>query len=174
MDGGLLNNNPVERVWDARHELGTVNGKAPYVSVIVSLGTAKTQLKPLAPEVPELRGGNLLDWVVNSVKRFVTAPGTAIETFNAVVELATNTEEPHRDFKQRNFYRNLARKDKPETQTEYFRFNAEIPRDRYIKLDNVKGMDGLKADTQAWLSKAEASEMVTKCAQSLMRKRGTL
>lgn len=94
MHGGLLNNNPVERVWDTRYELGDGTGKVPHVSLVVSLGTAKIQSKSIeAPRAPK----NLLDLLMS----FLNRPGTIFQIFMSIIDLATNTEEPHRDFEQR-------------------------------------------------------------------------
>lgn len=159
IDGGLLNNNPVERVWDARYELDDGTGNVPHVSLVVSLGTAKTNTKPIeAPRAPE----NLLDLLMS----FLTRPGTIFQIFMSIIDLATNTEEPHRDFEQRIYYRNTVRKGR----TEYYRFNAEVDRDRYIDLDDVRGMEGLKKDTEHWLSQRGVRNMVSECAHCLMNK----
>lgn len=65
--------------------------------------------------------------------------------------------------------RNLSRKD--ESVTQHFRFAAEVPRDRHTELEDANWVDGLKEDAQTWLTKARASKMVTKCAQSHMMRR---
>lgn len=158
VDGGLLNNNPVERVWDARYELGNATGKPPQVSLVVSLGTAKGQPDPIAPPATEKDAMIIL-------KRFLTRPGSAVQRFLTIIDLATNTEEPHRDFEQRMYYRNSVREDK----THYFRFNAEIDKDRCIKLENVKGMKGLREDTETLLRNSDVQEMVNKCAEQLVK-----
>lgn len=165
MDGGLLNNNPVERIWDARYELGTGGGKAPHVSLVLSLGTAKPPLKPIAPPPPvhTTDFATFLKIFFGLLIEFFTQPGSVIQTFYAIIDLATNTEEPHRDFEQQIYYRNLAREEK----THYFRFNAEVDEHGYIELDDVEGMQRLKEGTKKWLERGDVRKMVNECAQCL-------
>ncbi|RMZ77382.1 hypothetical protein DV737_g4393, partial [Chaetothyriales sp. CBS 132003] len=141
-DGGLLNNNPVDQVWDARYDLpdartvvdvstGTVTYIEPTVACVVSIGTSYfPQLVKKA--APGGRGG------INSL----------IITAIRALGFATNTEAKHWDFMGNNIRRNMRLPD-AEQHTQYFRYNARASKD--INLDDYKSMDSLKEDTKTYL-----------------------
>lgn len=135
-DGGLLNNNPIDQVWDARYDLpqarvtdkqGNVRYVEPRVSCVVSLGTSYCAPPPPEPEQ-------------NLVHVFLTTIG-----------FATNTWAKHWDFMGNNIRRN-ARLPSGD-QTKYFRYNAKASKD--INLDDYKQMPLLEADTVTYLDNME-------------------
>lgn len=125
------------------------------MSLIVSIGTAKGPRKNFEPRDP-----------VTAMKDIFANPRKAFDTIYSMISVATSNEEPHRDFQQRMYYRNIGR-EKP---TKYFRLNADVPEGRCIELDDVKKMGDLRQDTENWLAKEEVLEMVKECAELLMKK----
>jgi hypothetical protein len=132
-DGGLLNNNPVDQVWDARYDLpaarvtndkGEVKYVEPVVSCVVSIGAS------YCPPSPPKSARDLLNVLLTTIG------------------FATNTEAKHWDFMGNNIRRN-ARLD-PKEQTRYFRYNAPASRD--INLDDYQQMSLLETDTMAYLN----------------------
>lgn len=63
----------------------------------------------------------------------------------SIIDLATNTEEPHRGFELHINYHYTVRKDR----IDYYRFNAEVGKARCIDLHDVKGMEGLRKTLNA-------------------------
>ena len=131
-DGGLLNNNPVDQVWDARYDLSEARTKDaagkpkyidPSVSCVVSIGTSYCQ---------ELQD--------SSSRGFI---GTVVKALG----FATNTEAKHWDFMGNNIRRN-ARLSMDE-RTRYFRYNAKASKD--INLDDYQQMGLLERDTELYL-----------------------
>lgn len=132
-DGGMLNNNPINQVWEARHDLAPLRedsklqrGDSPYISCIVSVGTGNS---PRAKVVPE--GGSSLWSTVKHALSFVT-----------------NTEAKHRDFKRMIRRENLRKGENQ--QTEYFRFNAKTTGSE-INLDDWQRMAELEEDTRKYI-----------------------
>ena len=96
-DGGLLNNNPIDQVWDNRYDLVSQEDSSPHITCIVSLGTSHP--------------------VYEGMKR----PGTGIQRFfniiSKTVAFVTNTEAKHRDFDRNMRQRNNR---KPNKKTGYY------------------------------------------------------
>ncbi|KEY68262.1 hypothetical protein S7711_07017, partial [Stachybotrys chartarum IBT 7711] len=95
-DGGLLNNNPINQVWDARHEIKPSSQSEPNVSCIISIGCGR-------------------------VKRPVRQPGGFLNTVSAAISYTTNTEAKHQDF-----MRTIDTHRRGGIDTRYFRFNVEL------------------------------------------------
>lgn len=146
-DGGLLNNNPIDQVWDARYDLdigrteAAASGIKPDISCVVSIGTSYTK-KPEG----------------NSFYHF-------IDTMKTVAGLATNTEAKHWDFESNNFRRN--RRLPKDKQTKYFRFDAVTPEKIY--LDDYRQMEQLETWTDDYLNQPEVASAIDKCATLLAR-----
>jgi hypothetical protein len=156
-DGGLLNNNPVDQVWDARYDLpearlvddqGKVNYVEPSVSSVVSIGTS--YFKKLE---------------TSHSRNFI---GVVLRTLG----FATNTEAKHWDFEGNNDRRNR-RIDSEEERTHYFRYNADATKD--INLDDYQQMGVLEADTVTYLAKLEkdrdssGDSYIDRCAKRLAK-----
>ena len=148
-DGGLLNNNPVDQVWDARYDLPearmtNAKGEAveyiePVVSCVVSIGAS------YYPPVIAKGDGNLVDILFRTI------------------DFATNTDAKHWDFMGNNIRRNARLPDgtkpkdpnepngakEPNQQTKYFRYNAKASKD--INLDDYQQMGVLVKDTKDYL-----------------------
>lgn len=143
-DGGLLNNNPIDQVWDARLDLASDITETPVVSCVVSIGTSWS--------TPQSKPGGF-------VSRFVN-------TLSQTVSFATNTEAKHRDFERRNKRRNVRL---PENErTAYFHFNAPTG-DQVFGLDDWQSMPKLKELTSQYLADPETKDKITECAQVLAR-----
>lgn len=126
-DGGLLNNNPINQVWDARYDLvpieeGEGMPDPPQISCVVSIRTGRVK-KP----VQQLGWGFL-------------------NTVSTVMSYATNTEAKHQDFE-----RKIDRLDKRRKEgIRYWRFDVEL--DKPIKLDDWQSMPKLEKITQDQLT----------------------
>ena len=133
-DGGLLNNNPVDQVWDARYDLPAARETDPQTNVeryiepvvtcVVSIGTSF-----YSPTLPD-DGTDL----PNILKK--------------TVGFATNTQAKHWDFMGNNIRRN--RRLPVEHQTKYFRYNAPARQDYH--LDDYQSMPKLETDTANYLA----------------------
>lgn len=96
-DGGLLNNNPINQVWDARYEIESSNRNEPDISCVVSIGCGR-------------------------VNRPIRQPGRGfLNTVSTAISYTTNTEAKHQDFKRRIDM--LRRRN---MNIHYFRFNVEL------------------------------------------------
>lgn len=145
-DGGLLNNNPVNQVWDSRYDLAeslpidkTQAATEPDVGTLISIGTGRIPSK-------------------------TTMPAGLLETAAAALSYSTNTIAKDKDF-ARSLYRFNQRK--PEAQrTKYFRFDA--PMKDVINIDDYKKMKTVKVATEDWL-KDGGRELLESCIQELAK-----
>jgi predicted acylesterase/phospholipase RssA len=143
-DGGLLNNNPVVQVWDARYDLAAET-QTPAVSCVLSIGTSWSTHKPVSS---------------NFFKRF-------LNTISQTIAFATNTEAKHRDF-ERNIRR--ANQRLPEDQrTSYFRFNASTDNES-VNLDDWQRMGRLKEYTRKYIQDPDTQRKIDECANVLARR----
>lgn len=143
-DGGLLNNNPIDQVWDARYDLANDVTETPVVSCVLSIGTSWADPKPQT------------SWFL---QRFVN-------TVSQTVSFATNTEAKHRDFERRNKRRNARL---PENErTAYFRFNAPTGQENF-GLDDWQSMPKLKVLTEKYLQDPLTQQKIKECAEVLAR-----
>ena len=140
-DGGLLNNNPIDQIWDARFDLAQSEKETPVVSCVVSIGTSWSSKKI---------GSGFFN------------------TISQVASFATNTEAKHRDF-ERKIIRMNARLNSDE-KTEYYRFNAPTDAQEF-NLDDWQQMECLKVLTQKYLDKPATIEKIEKCARCLVGRR---
>lgn len=148
-DGGLLNNNPIDQVWDNRYDLVGNDDRSPRIKCIVSLGTSH-------PEYKKAFTGNFIAKFFNTVSK--------------TVSFATNTEAKHRDF-ERNMQqynrRRLARK-KSDPPTFYYRFNASTDT-KSLGLADYLSMPALVAYTENYLQTPTVEIWVEECAQHLAK-----
>jgi len=139
-DGGLLNNNPINQLWDNRYDLVKQHRPAPKVSVVLSLGTSWSD-----PKKPGLL-------------RLVNVVGKASS-------FMTNVEAKNRDFAR---YLNRARgRVDANRNTRYYRFNTptnnvEIALHEYLK------MDKLIEFTNTFLSHETTQKDIENCAKLLI------
>ncbi|RKK67354.1 hypothetical protein BFJ69_g14562 [Fusarium oxysporum] len=142
-DGGLLNNNPINQVWDARYELFRISESRPVpsppeVSCIVSIGTGRDKMP-------------------------VQQPGYGyLNTVSTVVSYATNTQAKHQDFDLK--IKMLNSRSEGE-EIAYFRFNVELEKE--IGLDDWQSMPSLKAMTEKQLQTKESDKLIQACSNSL-------
>lgn len=142
-DGGLLNNNPIDQVWDARFDV------APAL-------LSKDEVSPEADIAVVLSVGT--GYHVETAR----LPEGVVSTLGATIAYATNTKAKDEDFR-RNIHRmNLRRR--REERTEYFRF--ETPIAEAINLDDWQKMDELEAATTTWLDDPKNKE-IEQCAKLL-------
>lgn len=142
-DGGLLNNNPIDQVWDARYDLATSDTETPIVSCVLSIGTSWTNVTPVSS---------------NFLKRF-------LNTVSQTISFLTNTEAKHRDF-ERNI-RRINERLPPDQRTAYFRFNVHT--DESMGLDDWQKMDKLREYTRKYLQDQDVQEKIDECAKILAR-----
>ncbi|KPI42375.1 Calcium-independent phospholipase A2-gamma [Cyphellophora attinorum] len=148
-DGGLLNNNPVDQVWDARFDLDAaqeqvtrpdgsveVKYKDPRVLVMLSLGTGICDTKVKRA------------WY-NPMRYIVKLTPEVLTTAGRVLGFSTNTQAKHWDFKVNTIRRNERLDGDERAKTHYFRLNPEVSKE--INLDDYKQMKILKKDTEDWL-----------------------
>lgn len=144
-DGALLNNNPINQVWEARYDLAPPLpvgedevAEEPVVSCIVSIGTGYHAEREELP--------------------------TAIhDTVKAAISYSMNTKAKDQDFR-RSIARLSCRRVK-EQRPEYFRFDARVSES--VNIDDYKRMDLLKHDTERWLETQEVIQKIKKCAEKL-------
>lgn len=142
-DGGVLNNNPVEQVYNSRFDLVGVHDAPPAVSCVLSLGCGWTNnSKP-----------SFLIRVLNTVSRYS-------EGFLA------NTEAKHRDF-QRLVQR---MNDRKAANLNYFRLNCPCGDTRFDMADYTI-MPKLEALTTKYIrTDPDAVRAITACAEMLARR----
>jgi predicted acylesterase/phospholipase RssA len=139
-DGGLLNNNPINQLWDNRYDLVKQHELAPTVSVVVSLGTSWS-----TPKKPGLLR------LVNLISK--------------ASSFMTNVEAKHRDFK-RYLNRVKGRVDQ-NANTMYYRFNTpteklEISLHEYLKIKDLKDC------TTKYLALKTTQDDILACAKLLV------
>lgn len=140
-DGGMLNNNPVMQLWNARYDLVGLHDPAPKVNCVLSLGCSHNTIVESW-------------WNKNPIIRAVTC-GTYI----------TNTIAKDADF-ARDVQRMQDRED-GNKDLKYFRFDADTGK-RFFEIDDASGMSDLKKITSAWLiSSKEIQDELDDCAQRL-------
>jgi len=143
-DGGLLNNNPIDQVWDNRYDLTPESRTSPHVSCILSLGCSHQEYSAT------LRPTYVWRW---------------LNTVSKLASFVTNTEAKHRDF-QRNMDSRNARKS--DSQVGYFRFNASTGTDA-IDLDDFDKMNKLREYTEQYLRRPDVQDQIEKCARLLAK-----
>lgn len=143
-DGGVLNNNPIDQVWDARFDLATSPNETPAISCVVSIGTSFANTK-------RSYGGQLQN---------------LIYTVTQLMSFVTNTEAKHKDF-ARNIDRMNLRLP-ADQQTKYFRFNVPTG-DEEFPMDDWQKMPKLKQKTQEYLDTPEIRQKIDECAPRLAR-----
>jgi hypothetical protein len=136
-DGGLLNNNPIDQLWNARFDAERFD--AEPVRCILSLGASrptKTVLGPFA--------------LVNKIKQ--------------ITGFLTDCEPKHKDFERMIRRMNTKRRDYEQIQ--YFRLNASTGSES-IDLSDYRKIGDLKKYTEKYLDTPEAQEAVLRCAWML-------
>ncbi|TKA64347.1 hypothetical protein B0A55_09546 [Friedmanniomyces simplex] len=141
-DGGVLNNNPIEQLWNARYDLVERSKKPPMINLVLSIGCG---------------------WSENS------KPSTFIRMLNIIRRFAetylTNTEAKHRDF-TRLANRMQGRGDQ-NNHVQYFRLNCPTGQLRFDMAD-YKSMPKLKDLTAEYLTTdTEAAGWVNEIAELL-------
>ncbi|EXJ89502.1 hypothetical protein A1O3_02569 [Capronia epimyces CBS 606.96] len=146
-DGGLLNNNPIDQVWDNRYDLVARECQSPHIRCIVSLGTTHPDYNP------------------NKKPRGRSISGF-FNTVSKTVAFVTNTEAKHRDFERNMRQRNRRRPDRP---TGYFRFNAPTEKEE-IDLSDYLKMPKLCDYTERYLNNSDVDGMINECAALLAKR----
>jgi predicted acylesterase/phospholipase RssA len=135
-DGGLLNNNPIDQLWNSRYDLVGPQDPPPGVSIIVSLGCS---------------------W--NSVK-----PGYAATLMNTITQVSsfmTNTEAKNRDFKR--YIQVIQNRNDQNALTQYERLNTPTGQ-KSIDLADFNKMAELKALTALYLQDSKTKEQIARIA----------
>lgn len=146
-DGGLLNNNPIDQIWDNRYDLVARERQSPHIRCILSLGTTHPDYDP--NKKPPGR----------FVARF-------FNTVSQTVAFVTNTEAKHRDFERNMRQRNRRRPDRP---AGYFRFNATTEKEEFDLSDYLK-MPKLCDYTDKYLKNPDVDRMIDECAALLAKR----
>ncbi|KAJ7073935.1 calcium-independent phospholipase [Mycena amicta] len=139
-DGALLNNNPIDQLWDARYDLVAPHEPPPRVSCILSLGCG--YVKPPSP----------------SASWFQLA-----STVGSVIGFVTNTNAKAKDF-SRHVSRLKQRKEYEDMQ--YFRFNVNMTGND-IDLADYKRMGELEQMTEKYLKDDRQQVWIDGCVDAL-------
>lgn len=139
-DGGLLNNNPIDQLWDARYDLVAPYDPAPRVSCVVSLGCG--YVKPGSPSS---------SWFQLS------------STVGNVIGFATNTEAKGKDFSRH--VSNLKRRKEYEDM-QYIRFNVNMTGND-IDLADYNRMGELEKMTEKFLKDDKQQVWIDRCVDAL-------
>jgi predicted acylesterase/phospholipase RssA len=143
-DGGLLNNNPINQVWNARYDLAPplppVNEVAeePVVACVVSIGTG-------------------------CHRKTRRAPKGILGKLSTAISYTMNTKAKDEDFRHSLERLNLRKSE--DQRTVYFRLDAPIRES--INIDDWQKMRTLEEDTNTWLRTKEGQEIIKKCARLL-------
>jgi predicted acylesterase/phospholipase RssA len=143
-DGGPLNNNPINQVWNARYDLSPplppVNEVAeePIVSCVVSIGTGYHR-----------QSGGL--------------PEGFLDKLSTTISYTMNTKAKDEDFRGSLERLNLRKSE--DQRTIYFRFDAPIR--ELINIDDWQKMPILEEDTNTWLRTGEGQELIKEYARLL-------
>lgn len=136
-DSGMLNNNPINQVWDAPYDLAKDVTKEPIVRLVVSIGTG---------------------YHVETA----TLPQHILDTAHASIEYLTNTKAEHVDF--RRSIARLNRRQQKDEETKYYRFDARI--DETINLNDWQKIGIQERDTKEWLA-GEGKTLIKECVDVL-------
>lgn len=141
-DGGMLNNNPVQQLWNARYDLVGPKASAPKTSCIVSLGCSYDTLADFR-------------WT-----------GLIFFKFIASMMYVVNTRAKDRDF-ERYIQRIRGRGDEND-ELQYFRFDANT-QSRVFAMDDANSMIELEQATRDWIAGSqEVRDRLFECAAKLV------
>lgn len=130
-DGGVLNNNPVDQLWNARYDLVRQGEHAPPVLCVLSLGCGWSDDKP-----------SFLVKILNTLTRFM-------EKFMA------NTEAKHRDFQR--LVQRVNAHDKQDEALEYFRLNPNVGKHKF-DMANPSIMAELEEITREYIHRPKSNK----------------
>lgn len=182
-DGGLLNNNPIDQVWDARFDLVEPQQPAPDVSVVVSLGTtredetanlaahhlmAQLYSSTFGKAIEDARefGRNVVDGIATATAS--QAGPEFLDSLFKVLNFTTNTEARHLDFRRRLYFEQGHGRQAGLPHTHYYRFDADVPEP--IALDDHAGMrDSLVTETVKYLANKKTQGKIAECARLLAK-----
>jgi predicted acylesterase/phospholipase RssA len=99
-DGGVLNNNPIEQLWNARYDLVAQGQPPPPISCVLSLGCGWTDKKP-----------HFLMKVFNTVNVYLNS-------------FMANTEAKNRDFAR--LVQRMTNRNDQDANVRYFRLNVYL------------------------------------------------
>jgi hypothetical protein len=125
-DGGLLNNNPVDQLWDARYDLVGIHDPPPPVSFVLSIGCS---------------------WANPPKKTVCGLVRNLVDKISKVASFMTNTEAKNRDF-WRYVDRARDRQDL-NANLHYLRLNAPTG-DKVFDIADWKGMKSLAKKTEQY------------------------
>jgi len=125
-DGGVLNNNPVNQLWDARYDLVGINDPPPPVSFVLSLGCSW-------PNPPKKTAWGLVRRLMDKVGK--------------VTSFMTNTEAKNRDFWR--YVDRVRDRNDLNANLHYLRLNAPTD-DKVFDMADWKGMKGLAEMTEKY------------------------
>lgn len=140
-DGGLLNNNPIDQLWYARHDVVGPEDPEPPISCIISLGTG---YKNPGGQRPSL-------WL------------RLVSIVISVVAFVTNTDAKGKDF--RRHVQDLNRRPKHRN-TKYLRFNPDLKKYNIGLADYTK-MGLLIKLTKEYLQKEEQQIYLQKAVEAI-------
>ncbi|EMC91470.1 hypothetical protein BAUCODRAFT_127370 [Baudoinia panamericana UAMH 10762] len=141
-DGGVLNNNPIEQLWNARYDLVERHQPPPAVSIVLSLGCGR-------PDVRHPRFiGKLMNMAIYYAQWFVA-----------------NTAAKHADF-ERLANRMVDRGDQ-NSHLKYYRLDCPTGK-AILDMADYTIMDDLEATTRKYIeTDPDAIRMIDECARLL-------
>jgi hypothetical protein len=138
-DGGLLNNNPIDQLWNERHDLIAPEASKLPISCVISLGTGHIKL-----------GGSPSLWF------------KLIGIASSLISFATNTNAKHMSFK--SHWLDLRRRPEYE-KTEYVRFEPLLEHD--IELSDYRSIPNLEQITRKYLQKDTTQQKLMKAVDAI-------
>jgi hypothetical protein len=143
-DGGLLNNNPIQQLWDSRYDLVEEHEQEPKVACILSLGCGAPVRHKNEDSSRKIR-----------LIAMLTKAGSFM----------SNTEAKHRDFA--HHIQRLRDRDGVNSEIKYFRFNTPTGNDQF-KLSEYLKMDAMEEYTKKYLEEKEQRMWIRDCAELLV------
>ncbi|KAG0032820.1 hypothetical protein BGZ82_006375 [Podila clonocystis] len=141
-DGGLLNNNPIDRLWCERHDVVAPDASEPPISCVISLGTGHK--KPGSKPSLWFR----LIGIASSVMSFATTTNAKDKNFESHM-LDLNGRPEHK-------------------KTKYIRFDPPLEHD--IGLTDYRRIDELAALTNEYLQRKDVQEKLGEAVEAICPK----
>ncbi|KAI8237865.1 Calcium-independent phospholipase A2-gamma [Colletotrichum sp. SAR 10_86] len=142
-DGGLLNNNPIDQLWNSRYDLVQPGEPEPKISCVISLGTGWERADSPKDSLLKITG------VLSTVMAFSTNTNAKAKDFSRHISMLNQRAE-HAD-------------------TKYIRFNPSLGRNK-IGLADYNKMELLKKLARNSVTHPKAHEWIEKAVDAICPK----
>ncbi|KAJ0276599.1 hypothetical protein COL940_008194 [Colletotrichum noveboracense] len=142
-DGGLLNNNPIDQLWNSRYDLVKPGEPEPKISCVISLGTGWERADSPKDSLLKITG------VLSTVMAFSTNTNAKAKDFSRHISMLNQRAE-HAD-------------------TKYIRFNPSLGRNK-IGLADYNKMELLKKLARNSVTHPKAHEWIEKAVDAICPK----